>query len=163
MGNSGSNNSVMRTDPRISSKRFRAKLGSDAGPLFVQVPFDVKKEFGKARAPVKVTLNDYRYRSTISVYGGKYYLPVRKERRTAAGIKTGDFVDVTIRPDREVRKVNPPAVLKAALANNRAAEAEWQKLSYSRRKEYAEAILRAKKTETRTRRIQRILRDLIIM
>jgi hypothetical protein len=49
----------------------------------------VKKEFGKARQPVKVSINGCRYRSTISVYGGKYYLPVRRERREAAGVKVG--------------------------------------------------------------------------
>jgi hypothetical protein len=73
----------------MPAKRFRAKLGADAGALFVAVPFDVEKEFGKARAPVKVSINGYSYRSTISVYGGKYYLPVRGDRREAAGVKGG--------------------------------------------------------------------------
>jgi len=27
-------------------KSFRARLGADGRPLFVEVPFDVKKEFG---------------------------------------------------------------------------------------------------------------------
>ena len=144
----------------MSAKRFKAKLGADAGALFVEVPFDVKKEFGKARPPVKVSINGYRYRSTISVYGGKYYLPVRRERREAAGVKAGDLVEVTIQPDTEVRRVDPPAALSAALAKNAPAKAQWEKLSYSHKKEHADAILQAKKSETRARRVQKILGEL---
>jgi hypothetical protein len=144
----------------MSAKRFRAKLGGDAGALFVDVPFDVKKEFGKARPPVKVCINGYTYQSTISVYGGKYYLPVRRERREAVGVKVGDIVDVTIQPDTEIRTVDPPEALSAALARNGPAKAQWERLSYSRKKEHAEAVLEAKKPETRARRIQRILEAL---
>jgi hypothetical protein len=142
----------------MSAKRFKAKLG--AGALFVEVPFDVKKEFGKARPAVKVSINGYSYRSTISVYGGKYYLPVRKDRREAAGVKAGDIIVVTMQPDTEVRKVDPPAALSAALAKNGPARAQWERLSYSRKKEHADALLQAKRSETRARRVQRILEKL---
>ena len=47
--------------------------------LFVEVPFDVKEVFGKARLPVVISVNGHSYRTTTSVYGGKYCLPVRKE------------------------------------------------------------------------------------
>jgi hypothetical protein len=82
----------------MSAKRFKATLGGDAGGLFVSVPFDVKREFGRARTPVKVSINGFSYSSTVSVYGGKYYVPVRKERREAAGVRVGDIVEVTILP-----------------------------------------------------------------
>jgi regulator of protease activity HflC (stomatin/prohibitin superfamily) len=144
----------------MSVKRFRAKLGGDAGALFVDVPFDVKKEFGKARPPVKVSINGYSYRSTISVYSGKYYLPFRRERREAAGVKVGDVVEVTIGPDTEVRRVDPPAALSAALAKNATARAQWERLSYSRKKDHADAVLQAKRAETRARRVQKILKKL---
>jgi hypothetical protein len=144
----------------MSAKRFNARLGADAGALFMEVPFDVKKEFGKARPPVKVSINGYSYRSTISVYGGKYYLPVRADRREAAGAKAGDIVEVTILPDTEIRTVEPPPALKAALSKNRPAKAQWERLSYSSKKEHADAILQAKRSETRARRIKRILQGL---
>jgi hypothetical protein len=144
----------------MSAKGFKAKLAADVGALFVEVPFDVKKEFGKARSPVKVSINGYSYRSTISVYGGKYYLPVRKDRREAAGVRAGDIVEVTMQPDTKVRKVDPPAALSAALAKNGPARAQWERLSYSRKKEHADALLQAKRSETRARRVQRILKKL---
>jgi hypothetical protein len=36
--------------------------------------------------PVRVSLNGVKYRSTIAVYGGRYYLPVRKEICAAASL-----------------------------------------------------------------------------
>jgi len=144
-------------------KKFRARLGSAGRPLFVIVPFDVRKEFGKARPPVKVSVNGYAYRSTISVYGGKYYLPVRSDHRQAAGVNAGDMVEVTIAPDTETREVDVPRELLAALARDPRAKANWGKLSYSNRKEHANAILTAKKPETRSRRLQNTLRSLTEM
>ena len=63
-------------------KRFKTKLGS-TGPrsLFIEVPFDVKAAFGKARPPVVVVINKHSYRSTIAVYAGRSYVPVRKSMR----------------------------------------------------------------------------------
>lgn len=140
--------------------KFRAKLGSAGRPLFVIVPFDIKEVFGKARPPVKVSVNGHDYRSRICVYDGKYYLPVRNDHRQAAGVKAGDIVDVTIAPDTDVRKVEVPAALSTALAKNRQAKASWDRLSYTNRKEHAIAILTAKKPETRARRLRKILRTL---
>lgn len=138
------------------AKSFKTRVGSG----FVELPFDVKKQFGNARPPVRVSINGYSYRSTVAVYGGKYYVPFRKERREAAGVKPGDIVDVTIAQDTEPRKVDPPPELLAVLAKNGLARAHWEKLSYTHKKEHAEAILQAKKSETRARRIQKILKNL---
>jgi bifunctional DNA-binding transcriptional regulator/antitoxin component of YhaV-PrlF toxin-antitoxin module len=144
----------------MAIKRFRAKLGSEERALFVIVPFDVREVFGKARPPVKVSVNGHSYRSTISVYDGKYYLPVRSDHREAAGVKAGDIVEVTIAPDNEVREVDVPAELATLFAKNRRAKASWERLRYTSRKEHALAILSAKKPETRARRLQKILQTL---
>jgi len=137
----------------MPAKTFKAVLGDG----FVDLPFDVKQEFGKARPPVKISINGFGYRSTVSVYGGKYMVPVRKDRREAAGAKQGDVVKVTIALDEEERTVEPPPDLKAALAKNAAAKARWGKLSFTHKREHAEALLAAKKPETRARRLQRTL------
>jgi regulator of protease activity HflC (stomatin/prohibitin superfamily) len=139
------------------AKKFKVVLGSDAGNLFFEVPFDVKKEFGRARPPVKVSINGYEYRSTVADYGGKYYLGVRQERREAAGIKGGDAVDVTLALDTGVRRITPPPELAAALKKKPEAKAKWERLSYTHQKEHADAIRQAKKPETRERRLQKTL------
>lgn len=144
----------------MSAKKFSARLGAEGHALFFEVPFDVKQEFGKARAPVRVSVNGHSYRSTVSVYGGKYYLPVRREHREAALLKQGDIIRVTVAPDTAARTVQPPPALSAALAKNSAAKAQWQKLSYTHKKEHADAIRLARKPETRARRVQKTLKML---
>jgi hypothetical protein len=137
----------------MPAKSFSIKLGNG----FVELPFDVRTEFGKARPPVKISINDYSYHSTVAVYGGKYYVPVRKDRQQAAGVKPGDIVKITIAPDVEERTVELPPELKIAFSKNPTAKGRWEKLSFTHKREYAEAILEAKKAETRARRLQKTL------
>ena len=141
----------------MAGKSFKVKLGEG----FVQLPFDVRKEFGKARPPVNVSINGYTYRSTVAVYGQKYFVPVRRDRREAARAKVGDVVSVRITLDTKSRRVEPPPDLKAALKKNAAAKATWERLSYTHKREFAEVILQAKKHETRARRVQKTLEELI--
>ena len=142
------------------AKAFTVTLGSDAGNLFFEVPFDVRAFFGKARPPVQVTVDRHHYRSTISVYGGRSYVPVRRDHREAAGVKVGDTVRVVLALDTEPRTVAPPPELAAALAKDRRAKAAWTKLSYSHQREHAQALAAAKKPETRARRLAKILATL---
>jgi hypothetical protein len=142
-------------------KRFKAKLGSTGpGSLFIEVPFDVKAAFGKARPPVVVVINKHSYRSTIAVYGGRSYVPVRKSNRDTAGVQVGDLFDVSLDLDREPRVVEVPRDLAKALKAHPKARQTWAMLSYSHQKEHAEAIANAKKPETRAARIQKTLKML---
>src|SRR5277367_4681674 len=125
----------------MPTKSFKTKFENG----FVEIPFDVRKHFGKARPPVRMTINGYTYRSTPCVYGGKYFVPVRMSNQQAAGVKPGDIVSVTIAADTDVREIEPPPELAAALRKNAAAKARWEKLSYTTKKEHAIAILEAKK------------------
>ena len=60
------------------------------GVLLIEIPETVVKKLGSGkRVPVKVTLNGAKYRSTIAVYGERYYLPARKEVREAAKLVAG--------------------------------------------------------------------------
>jgi uncharacterized protein YdeI (YjbR/CyaY-like superfamily) len=62
--------------------------------------------------------------------------------------------------DEEERTVEAPAVLKRELAKSKAAQANWEKLSFTHKKEIALAIAGAKQEETRTRRLEKIMRIL---
>lgn len=143
-------------------QRFETTLGTETGKeLFIAVPFDVKAVFGKARAPVKVSIGRYRYPSTVAVYGGKYYIPVRREHRDGAGVAAGDVVDVTLELDTDVRTVEPPAELAAALARSPRARARWDELSVSHRREHADAVSSAKRADTRARRVAKTIEMLL--
>ncbi|TFD15189.1 hypothetical protein E3T35_02145 [Cryobacterium sp. TMT1-2-2] len=72
----------------------------------------------------------------------------------------GDAVEVTIVRDDEPREVEVPPPLALALAEDSDATAAWNRLSYSRRKEYARAIADAKGDDTRARRVGKTIADL---
>jgi hypothetical protein len=105
------------------------------------------------RPPVKVTINGYEYRSTVAVYSNTYYLPLRREIREAAKVDFGDIVPVAIELDEEPRVVEAPADLAGALEAAPDSGAQFDRLSYSHRKEYVDWIESAKREETRRNRV----------
>jgi hypothetical protein len=120
----------------------------------VEVPLDVPAVFGRVRAPVRVTINGWTWRSTVMRYGERYYLPLNARNREGAGVAAGDRVEVVLELDAELRDVPVPADLADALAAAGLRDA-WDACSYSHRREWVEAIESAKRPETRTRRVAR--------
>jgi hypothetical protein len=137
----------------MPSKTIRVTIVRDGSMCFVPVTFDPKAVFGKVRAPVRVTLNGYTYRSTIAAMGGTLCIPLRRSNREAAGLKGGETLDVEIALDTEKRIVEPPRDFVQALKAAPLAWERWRELSFSHQREYAEAIIEARKPETRASRI----------
>jgi hypothetical protein len=135
------------------SKTFEVTLLRDGDMSAISVPFDPKAVFGKVRAPVKVTINGYTYRSTIAAMGGPPFVPLRKSHRQAAGLDESGTVTVRLELDTEKREVTPPADLVKALKAVDGATERWRSLSYTHQREHVEAIEGAKKPETRERRV----------
>lgn len=142
------------------SKTFRTTIVREGSMCFIPVTFDPRSVFGKARAPVKVTLNGYTYRSTIATMGGQACVPLRKSNREAAGLEGGETLEVMLALDTEKREVTPPSDLARALKAAPPAWERWQELSYTHQREHVEAIEEAKKPETRARRIASAVRDI---
>jgi hypothetical protein len=142
---------------------FRAVLGGAAGEApTVELPFDAKQRFGKARAPVRGSVNGAEFRTTVAVYGGVHLIGFNKDVRERAGIAIGDEVEVMLERDDEPRTVDIPPALAAALEEDGEAKAAFEGLSYTHRREYAEWIAEAKREETRERRVAKaveMLRD----
>ena len=86
------------------------------GVLFVEIPETIVKKLGAGkRVPVRVTLNGAKYRSTIAVYGNRYYLPARREVRDVAKLVPGGLARVSLELDTAPRTVIVPADLARAL------------------------------------------------
>lgn len=142
----------------MAKKRFKGVLGGRAsGGFLVEVPFDVKETFGSARAPVVATVNEVTWRTTVSTYGGKYYVGMRRELREQAGVDDGDTITVTLESDDAPRTVDVPPELKKALAKRPRARAAFDSLSFTHRREYVEWITGAKREDTRVRRLDKAL------
>lgn len=144
------------------SKTFKTKVGEvEKGNIaLIEVPFDVKEEFGKARAPVVVTLNgETTWRTTVAVYDGKSYIGARKEiREKTPGFEVGKTITVEIAFDDQPREVELPPELKKCLVGK--ISAAWKKLSFSHQNEWVKSINEAKKQETKDRRVNQLLAKL---
>jgi hypothetical protein len=142
----------------MASKTFTTTIVRDGSMCLIPLTFDPKLVFGKVRAPVKVTVNGYTYRSTIAAIGGPACIPLRKSHREAAHLEGGETLEVRLDLDTEKREVKPPPDFLKALRAAPPAWDRWRELSFTHQREYVEAITGAKKPETRTRRIVEAVR-----
>ena len=135
--------------------RFRATLETNGRTATgIEVPTSVVDALAAGkRPPVRVTLHEHTYRTTVARMGGRFLVPVSAEVRKAAGVIAGDELDVGIELDDAPRTVDVPADLAAALAEAPGAAQAWETLAYTHRKEWARSVEDAKKPETRARRI----------
>jgi hypothetical protein len=144
----------------MKARTYTATLVREGSMCFVPVPFDPAPLFGRVRAPVKVTLNGYTYRSTIAAMGGPLCIPLRKSNRQAGGLEGNETLKVRLELDADARVVTPPADFVKALKSAPLAWDRWRELSYSHQREYAESVTSAKTAETRTRRVERAVRSI---
>src|ERR671921_2918388 len=83
------------------------------GGAFVEVPFDVEKEFGSKRPKVKAMIEGVPYRGILTRMGTEcHLLIILKQIREQIGKTFGDEVTVTVEPDTEPRLIELPAELK---------------------------------------------------
>lgn len=144
---------------------FRAPIrpsGRGGGGHLVDVPTEVVEALGgKGRIPVTATFNGVPYRGSIVRMGGGAVLGVQKAIMAEAGVRVGDSITVVVRNDEGPREVDVPVDLAEALARNGAARAAFESLSFSHKREYVRSITEAKRPETRARRIELAIEQLV--
>jgi hypothetical protein len=139
----------------MSAQRFVATLEQHGSGTVVVVPYDLKEAFGSGRPPVRATVNGYTFRTTLFTMGGRALLGLNREVREAATVEPGQKVSVELERDDEPRTVEVPSDLAAALDADPVVRETFDGLSYTHRKEYVRWIEEAKRTETRTRRVEK--------
>ncbi|MDA0242680.1 MAG: YdeI/OmpD-associated family protein [Chloroflexi bacterium] len=126
----------------------------------IQVPPEIIETLGGGKRPlVRVTINEYTYRSAVAVMDSKYMISFNSEHRKMAGVQGGDEANVTLELDLEPRTVEIPPELKSALLEANALTA-FEKSAPSMQKEYVRQVEEAKAPETRQRRIAKIVEKL---
>jgi antitoxin component of MazEF toxin-antitoxin module len=135
--------------------RFRTTIvQSGTNTTGIEVPEDVVAALGLARRlPVRITVGDHSYRSTVAPLRGHFMVSLSAENRASAGVAGGDEVDVDIELDTEPRAVTVPPDLAAALDAEPGARRFFDGLSNSHQQRHVLAIDGAKTDETRQRRI----------
>ena len=119
------------------------------------VPDAVVEALGGGRRPkVVVTVDGHTWRTSIASMGGRFLLGASAAVREASGISAGQTYTVDVEVDTAPRTVDVPDDLAAALAASPAAAGRaGPALTYSQQRQHAEAVLAAKKPETRERRV----------
>ena len=149
----------------MAEKKLKFKVTlvgqEDSSAAGFYAPFDVPSTFGtRARVPVRGTINGYPFRSSLMPMGGGYCMAVNKTMREGAKVQVGDEVDVVMERDPEERTVDAPAELKKELAKNKKAQARWEELGFTVKKEMANCIRDAKQEETKKRRLAKVMQIL---
>jgi len=139
-------------------KEFKAKLNgdesrADASAAFT-LPFDTRDVWGKAKVPVRVTINGYTWRSTVGNRSGQQYIVVNVDARRGAGVKAGDFVTIVLEPDTEKREIEIPMPLQRALGKKLTEKLDA--LSFTHKKEFIVWYSGAKMEDTRARRVEKM-------
>jgi len=139
--------------------KFRATVElSGKSATGIEVPAEIIERLGKGkRPPVTVTIAGYTYRTTVGAMGGRFMVPLSAENRAAASVAAGDEVALEITLDTEPREVTVPSDFAAALSNDAAARAAFDKMSNSHKQRWILSITSAKAPETRKRRITKAI------
>ena len=142
--------------------KLRLELkGGDGNTAGFVVPDEVVEELGGGRKPkVVVTVGSHTWRSSIVNMGGQFMLGVSMANRAAAGVAAGQLLDLDVALDTAPRMVDVPDDLAAELARDPGARTTWEGWSFTRRNEAARLLTEAKKPETRSRRLGKVLAEL---
>ena len=70
----------------------------DINGAYIEIPFDVKAEFGKGRVPVLATFDGEPYEgSLVKMKTPCHIIGIRKDIREKIGKQPGDMIKVTIK------------------------------------------------------------------
>lgn len=132
---------------------------ANLGWRVVDIPFDVKKAFGKAgRLPITGEVNGFPFRTSLFPRkNGKHFLLMNKQMQKGAGITMlGDPVRVSLELDEKERTVTTPPLLTEALEDEDDLLGYFESFTYSMRKFMAESITNTKSAAAQRRRAERI-------
>lgn len=142
---------------------FTTTLSATGGKnVGIVVPDDIVLGFGRGkRVPVVVCIDgDYTYRNSISSMHGQFLISFNAETRAATGKGAGDEVRVNLELDEEPRTVEVPEPLAVLLSAEPELLEAWNKLSYSKQRGHVDPIVAARGEDTRTRRVEKVIKAL---
>lgn len=146
-------------------KNFTAILqkNPENGGCWVDIPFDVKAEFGSLRPKVKAIFDgEEEYRGSLVRMGTEHHiLGVRRDIRDKLKKQPGDEISVQLELDNDPRVVVIPPELKPLLEDYPKADDYFKGLSYTHQREHAQYVAEAKKEETRIRRAKKTIENLL--
>jgi hypothetical protein len=141
--------------------KFRTHVEPPEPMRGLEVPPEVVESLGQGKRPrVTITINGHSWKSRVAIMRGRYLLGLSNANRQAAGVETGDEVEVELEFDPDPRVVTEPEDFARALGADPIARAVYDRLPDGRKRQHVREIESAKKPETRMRRIEKALATL---
>jgi hypothetical protein len=149
------------TGPIVAARDVRAD-GSRGGGALVEVPRELIAALGGVKQMrVLGTLNGLPFRSsTMPMGGGRLCIGVHKATREQVGADIGDLITLEVSRDDAARVLELASELDAAFDAEPELRERFDALAFTRRRELADPILEAKRSETRAARLDRTVRAL---
>ena len=138
--------------------KFRTQVEPPEPMRGLEVPKTIIESLGGGKRPnITITINGHSWKSRMAIMRGRYLIGLSNANRNAAGVVTGDDVEVEVELDSTPRVVVVPADLARALDLNPSVRMVFERLVYSRKRELVLTVESAKKPETRLKRIEKVL------
>src|SRR5512132_2945157 len=121
--------------------KFRTYVEPSEPMRGLEVPPEVVESLGQGKRPrVIITINGHSWKSGVAIMRGRYLLGLSNANRQAAGVVTGDEVEVDVEFDAEPRVVVEPADFARALDADPVSRAAYDHLADSHKREHVRAI-----------------------
>jgi hypothetical protein len=130
---------------------------------FIWLPEELSSIFPqKGNIPVRGTVNNCRFKGYLAPRKpNRHVLYLHSEIRQQTGIQIGDRVKAAIEFDPESRNVPIPEDVEWILKEHERNWEAFMQLTQKRRNEMIKYILEAKRTDTRLRRIEYLIKRLM--
>jgi len=147
-------------------KTFSAVLtrsGNSLHWVIIRLPFDSAKVWGvRGSLRVKGDINGYTFSSSLFPTGdGHHYMVVNKQMQKGGGVQAGMEARFQMEPDTAKRETPAVPELDRLLRQSRRVQKFYESLSPSTRSDIARVISGAKQPETRRRRAEQAVENLM--
>jgi hypothetical protein len=124
----------------------------------LEIPAALVDQLGGGKKPyVVVTVNGHSWRTRVAIMRGRNLIGLSNANRLATGVEIGDEVEVSLELDTEPSAIAEPTDLASALDADPVARASFDRLSPGKKRAYISDVEKAKKPETRERRIAAVI------
>lgn len=142
----------------MTAQHFKTVISKSGSRTFIALPFNPNEIWGiKGRHYITGSVNGYGVRGSLGSDGIKYFLPLGAAWRRGCGLKAGAEVDVVLFPEGPQSEGLSPDVVSALDAEPQA-KAFFESLATFYRNTYIKWIESAKRPETRTARINEMIK-----
>jgi len=127
--------------------------------VVARVPFDIAEAWPTRKGTrVSGEIEGFAFRTSLMAYagGGGHFLLVNRKMQTAAKVRVGSRVTVTLEPDLEERPALIPAELAQALKGERKLRRWFDGLGESLRRDVGKWVMEPKSEDSRQKRAEQV-------